>query len=97
MNESRDETGSSKLHLVGDDEALRSLASAMVLSMPPMRRGVFVLAIAQRLCYREIAERLGITEDSVKLHMRDGLATIHQDVMAQPAVLGKPRRLRSVG
>lgn len=79
------------LHLVGPDEALRSVASAMVGSMPLERRAVFALAITQGLSYPQIAVRLGVTDDVIKLHIRDGLASVRRDVLAQLAVLGGPR------
>ncbi len=88
---------SQRLHLVGHDEALRSLTSAMVLSMPRERQAVFALAIAERLSYREIAQRLGIDESATKFHLRDGLATMHQEVAAQLAVLGGPRSAGTTG
>ncbi len=76
--------------LVGPDETLRSVASAMVDSMPFERRAVFALAITQRLSYPQIAVRLGLAEDAIKFHIRDGLASVRRDVLAQLAVLGGP-------
>ncbi len=79
------------LHLVGPQEALQTVASAMVWSMPLERRAIFALALSQKLSYPEIATRLGLSEDAIKHHLRDGLASVRRDVLAQLAVLGGPR------
>jgi len=79
------------LHLVGPQEALQTVASAMVGSMPLERRAIFALALSQKLSYPEIARRLGLSEDAIKHHLREGLASVRRDVLAQLAVLGGPR------
>ncbi len=72
-------------------DPLRSLAFTMVGLMPAERRAVFALAVGQSLSYREIAERLGLAEDAINLHIREGLAIMYREVQAQvvePAASG---------
>lgn len=69
-------------------DALRSRAATMVGLMPAERRAVFALAVGQSLSYREIAERLGLAEDAIKLHIREGLAFMYREgrVQVDPVV-----------
>ena len=68
----------------GDDaDAVRAFAFGLLSSMSLERRAVLALAIAQRLSYREIAQRLAIAEDEVKRHLRDGMTVIYRAVMSR--------------
>ncbi len=78
------------LHRVGPEEALRSVAFALVRSMSLERQNVFALSIGQGLPYPEIARRLGLAEDVIKQHLRNGLTSVRRDVVNQLAVLGGP-------
>lgn len=61
--------------LLGADRLRRALAEA-VNSLPERRREVLVLARFHGLAYREIAEVLSISEQTVANHMSAALATL---------------------
>lgn len=90
MTAATGEDSSRRLHLAGPEDALRSVSSALVWSMATERRTVFALSISEGLSYPEIALRLGLSEDAIKRHLREGLTSVRRDVLAQLAVLGGP-------
>ena len=47
-----------------------SLIDKAIDSLPPRRKEVYLLSRHQRLSYKQIAERLGISRESVKTHLK---------------------------
>jgi len=47
-----------------------SLIEQAIDSLPPRRREVYLLSRHERLTYKEVAERLGISRESVKTHLK---------------------------
>lgn len=58
------------------DKQLAETIRAAVLRMPPQRRKVFELSRNEGLKYEEIAQRLDISRETVKVHMVKALAFI---------------------
>jgi RNA polymerase sigma-70 factor (family 1) len=65
------ESLSQSLSLDDNTEILRnSLIDNAIDSLPPRRKEVYLLSRHQRLTYNEIAERLDISRESVKTHLK---------------------------
>lgn len=47
-----------------------SLIEQAIDSLPPRRKEVYLLSRHERLTYKEVAERLGISRESVKTHLK---------------------------
>lgn len=63
-----------QLHESGSDpedpqQQLTSLLDQAIDSLPPRRKEVYLLSRHERLTYHEIAEKLGISRESVKTHL----------------------------
>lgn len=52
-----------------EDENNHSLIDQAIESLPPRRKEVYLLSRHERLTYREIADQLGISKESVKTHL----------------------------
>ena len=52
------------------DAAGLSLIEQAIDSLPPRRKEVYLLSRHERLTYKEVAERLGISRESVKTHLK---------------------------
>ena len=72
-------------HKVIFDE-YQELAAEAISALPPKRRQVFLLSREQGLSYKEIAERLGISKNTVEIHMVKAMKSLHQhlDPFIQP-------------
>lgn len=53
-----------------------SLIDAAIESLPPRRKEVYLLSRHERLSYQEIADRLSISKESVKTHLKLATASI---------------------
>ena len=56
----------------------QELAAEAISALPPKRRQVFLLSREQGLSYKEIAERLGISKNTVEIHMVKAMKSLHQ-------------------
>ncbi len=81
----KDEPGSDRV--VAAREELRRLQAALD-RLPPRAREVVVLRRIERLPRREIAQRMGITEDTVAEHLSHGMRTLANILYSGPADLG---------
>lgn len=61
-----------KLSIAEDntDENYSGLIEQAIDSLPPRRKEVYLLSRHERLTYKEIAEQLGISRESVKTHLK---------------------------
>lgn len=66
---------------------LESLIHIAVDNLPPQQRRVFELSRQQGLKHEEIAEKLGIARETVKVHMVKALAFIRKFVSSQLILL----------
>ena len=62
----------SALPIAEDDAELArySLIDQAIDSLPPRRKEVYLLSRHERIAYKEIANRLGISKESVKTHLK---------------------------
>jgi RNA polymerase sigma factor (sigma-70 family) len=81
-----DEPGPDR-NVIARDE-LRRLSDA-VDRLPPRTREAFVLRQIQELSRREIAERMGIAEKTVKRHLEDGVRAVADILYGELPNLGK--------
>lgn len=81
-----DEPGPDR-NVIARDE-LRRLSDA-VDRLPPRTREAFVLRQLQGLSRREIADRMGITEKTVKRHLEDGVRAVADVLYSELPNLGK--------
>ena len=56
----------------------QEFAAEAISALPPKRRQVFLLSREQGLSYKEIAERLGISKNTVEIHMVKAMKSLHQ-------------------
>ncbi len=61
-----------KLKAVQEDPTpdFSSLIDEAIESLPPRRKEVYLLSRHERLTYQEVADRLGISKESVKTHLK---------------------------
>jgi RNA polymerase sigma factor (sigma-70 family) len=62
-----------ELERVVDREALRSACAEALQTLPPMRRRAVRLRIIDGLDYRDVADRLGCSEQAARAHVSRGL------------------------
>jgi RNA polymerase sigma factor (sigma-70 family) len=82
---SRDVPGPERSAIARDD--LRRLQSALE-QLPPRCRQAVVLRKVEGLSLREIAERMGISERTVKAHLGDGMRSLADLRFGEPAIPG---------
>lgn len=73
-----------------EDEELRRALSDAIDRLSPRRREVFTLFHIQDLSYREIAEVMGIREQSVANHLQSAIAQLRNSLGAFFPSLGDP-------
>jgi len=67
-----------------------SLIDAAIDSLPPRRKEVYLLSRHERLTYHEIADRLGISRESVKTHLQlatSGISSFIKDHLLESFAL----------
>ena len=67
-----------------------SLIEQAIDSLPPRRKEVYLLSRHERLTYKEVATRLGISRESVKTHLKlasDSIASFIRSHLSEIAVL----------
>jgi RNA polymerase sigma factor (sigma-70 family) len=69
-------------------DELRRLSDA-VDKLPPRTREAFVMRQIQGLSRREIADRMGIAEKTVKRHLEDGVRALADILYSEPPHIGK--------
>jgi RNA polymerase sigma-70 factor (ECF subfamily) len=72
------------------DREKSALIDAAIDSLPPRRKEVYLLSRHQRLTYRQIAERLGISRESVKTHIElatNGISKFIKDHLVEGLAL----------
>lgn len=70
-----------------DSEALMAMVNDIMEAMPPGVREVFRLRVAEQCKFREIAERLGITENNAKVQMNNAVKIIRRKLSGTLAFL----------
>jgi RNA polymerase sigma-70 factor (ECF subfamily) len=82
-NESQDvvDDSANVVETLAQDQQVALLADA-VRSLPPRCRDVFILRKYHGLSYREIAQRLGLSEKTVNAHLETGLVRCRQYLAA---------------
>ncbi len=68
-------------------EETEILISNTILNMPPQRRKIFEMSRKEGLSYNEIADRLGISYNTVKFHMQAALADIRAAIVSLLVIL----------
>lgn len=63
-----------------DAANLRTHISALISMLPPRQKEVFRLSRDEELSYREIAERLQISERTVEHHISDALKFLRKNI-----------------
>jgi len=81
-----DEPGPDRSAIARDE--LRRL-SAAVDSLPPRTREAFVMRQIQGLSRREIGDRMGIAEKTVKRHLEDSVRALADTLYSEPPHIGK--------
>jgi RNA polymerase sigma-70 factor (ECF subfamily) len=61
-----------------EESELRGVADAAIASLPPRRREIFRLARTEGLTYKEIAEVLGLSPQTVANQMSRALTALHE-------------------
>lgn len=65
---------------IAEKEELGILIDEVVEKLPPQQRLVYTLSRVERLKYEEIAQRLGLTKETVKQHMKLALLFLRTNV-----------------
>lgn len=60
---------------------LQEFIQKMVLELPPRQQEVFNLSRNEHLSYKEIAERLNISEKTVERHINEALKVLRRNIM----------------
>lgn len=68
-------------------DELRKLEAALA-QLPPRCRQVVIMRRVEGLSRREIASRLGITEDTVSVHLKNGMSTLADRFYGRPTDAG---------
>lgn len=69
-------------HALAGDELRR--ISALIMSLPDKCRSAFVMRKVQGLSQREIAQRMGISENTVEKHICKGLRVLMEGLKGEP-------------
>lgn len=84
------EKANKSTQLVTDNDTEKnnlSLIDKAIDSLPPRRKEVYLLSRHERLSYKEIAEQLGISRESVKTHLQLASASITHFIRTHLATL----------
>lgn len=72
--------GNANVERAVDGSTIRTRVRAAVAELPPEQREVFVMRQASGLAFREIAEALGVPENTVKSRMRYALSKLREEL-----------------